>query len=52
MDNTFNMDLLGGNQWKSFLEVKAHLVAKNADGTRARAVCFLCAVVKNMLQEI
>jgi len=38
------------HQRETFGEVEAHLVAEHADGTRARAVALLHAVVEDMLE--
>ena len=52
MNNTFCMNFLCSNKWKPFLQVKTHLVAKNADSARAGTVMFLCAGIKNMLKKV
>ena len=50
MDNAFRMHLFSGNQWKSFGEIEAHLIAKNTDGTGSGTIGFLCSVIQNVLQ--
>jgi hypothetical protein len=46
------MNLFGGDQRKAFVEVKAHLVAKNAGGAGAGSVGFEDAMVVDMAHEI
>lgn len=45
MDDTFQVKLFGGDKGKACLEIKTHLVAKGADGSRACTVAFLNAVI-------
>ncbi len=46
------VNLLGGHQRESFVQIKAHLVAKHALGARACAVGFGNAMACHMLHEI
>ena len=46
------MDLLGGDQRKTFVQVKAHLVAKHAARARAGAVALGHAMGVDMAHEI
>jgi len=41
----FEVEFFGGKHWKTFTEVKAHLITKTADGTRSRPIRFLGAFV-------
>lgn len=52
MNNTFEMYFFGGNKWKSFCQIKTHLITKNTDGSGAGSVGFLRTVIENMLQEL
>lgn len=46
------MYLFGGHQRKTFVQIKAHLVAKDTLGTRACAVGFGNAMASHMLHEV
>ncbi len=46
------MNLFGGHQWKAFVEVKTHLVAKHALGARTGAVSLRNAMAGHVLHEI
>ena len=52
MNNGFKMQLLGGQQREPCLEITAHLVTEYTDCTVTCAVSFLCAIFKNMCEEI
>ena len=52
VDYRLQMHLLGGEQRKSVGKIKAHLVAKHALCTRARAVALLHSVFEHMLYQI
>lgn len=49
MNDRFGVYFFGRNEWKTLLQIETHLVAKNADSTRASAVSFFCAVFEDML---
>jgi hypothetical protein len=46
------MDFFSRDQRKTFVQIEAHLVAKNAFGARARAVCFGNAMGVDVLHKI
>ena len=46
------MDFLGGDERKSGIEVKPHLVTKHATGTGAGAVGLVHAVVVHVAHEV
>jgi hypothetical protein len=46
------MQLFGRNQRKALLQIKAHLITENTDGTRAGTVLFACTIVAHMLHQI
>jgi hypothetical protein len=46
------VDCLGRDQREAFGQIKPHLVAKNALGARARAVCFSNTVGVDVLHKI
>lgn len=46
------MNFLGCHQRKSRRQIEPHLVAKNADRTRTRAVGFTRPVVEDMLKKV
>jgi hypothetical protein len=50
IDDTLEMNFLGGEQRKAFLEVETHLMAEDADGTGAGAVALLVALIEDALQ--
>ena len=52
MNNGFEMQLFGSQQRKPFLKITAHLVTEYTDCTGTCAVSFLCAIFKNMCEEI
>jgi len=52
LDDGAQVNLFGGDQRKTFVQVKAHLVTKHAFGTRASAVCFGNAVAIHVLHEV
>ena len=52
MYDTFCMDLFCCYERKSFLKIKAHLVAKTTDGTGTGGIMFLNTCIKNMLKKI
>jgi hypothetical protein len=52
VNNGTQVQLFGGYQRKPFLQVETHLIAKNADGSRAGTVCFYSAVVENVLHKL
>ena len=52
MNNRAQMQLFGGEHWKTILQIKSHLVTKAAQGTSTGAVFFLGTVVEQMLQKI
>ena len=41
-----------GHQWKSLLQIKAHLVAKNTPGAGAGAVAFIISGFNDMSKKI
>ena len=44
MNNTFQVHFFCRNQWKSFLQIKTHLVTKTALGARSGSVGFVYAI--------
>ena len=50
VDDAPQVQLLGGQQRESLLEVEAHLIAEHTHGACTRAVQTLGAVVQHMLQ--
>src|SRR5262249_34907754 len=50
INDAFEVELFGGYQWKSFLEVKPHLVAEATGGACAGTVGLGCAIVNDVLQ--
>lgn len=44
MNDTFQVNFFGGDQWKPFREVETHLVTKNTARTRSRSVAFVVSV--------
>ena len=49
VDDGAQVQLLGGEEGKSVVEVEAHLVAESAEGARAGAVVFGHTIVEHML---
>jgi hypothetical protein len=52
MDHRGQVNFLGGKQRKAVLQVKTHLMAKQRQGPRARAVIFRNPALKNGLQQV
>lgn len=52
MYDRFKVQFLGCNQWKAFLQVKTHLVAKYAKGTGSGTIMLLGTGLQNMLHQI
>ena len=52
MNDTFHMNFFGGYKWKSFSEIKTHLVTKGADGSCTGTVIFLNAIFQNMPEKL
>ena len=50
VDDTLQVELLGGEQGESVVEVETHLVAKHADGSRAGTVGFLCSFGEDAIE--
>jgi len=46
------MNFFGGDQWKAFVQIKTHLMAKHAGGASASAVSFEDAMVVHVAHEI
>ena len=51
MNNAFKVQFLGSYKGKSFLQVKTHLVTKNADRTGTGTVRFFHPIIQDMLQK-
>ncbi len=51
MDDRAQVAALGGHQRETFLQVKAHLVAKNGERTGAGTVIFLGALIEHLLHQ-
>lgn len=49
---TFPMHPFCGHEWEAFLQVEAHLVAKNGTGSCAGSISLYGAVVEYMLQQV
>ena len=52
MNDRFKVQLFGGNQRKTILQVKTHLVTKYADGARAGTVMLLSAGFHYMAHKV
>ena len=50
VDDTLQVELFSGEEGESVVEVKAHLIAKHADGSRASTVGFLCSFGKDTIE--
>ena len=46
------MNFFGGYQRKTASEVKSHLISKTTLSTGAGSIAFVCAVVKDILEEV
>ncbi len=46
------MLFLGGDQWKAFIQMKAHLVSKHAGGARASSIGLEHTMVVHVAHEI
>jgi hypothetical protein len=49
---TFQVNFFRGNKGESFLQIKTHLVAKTAFGTRSCPVSFYNAIIQNMPKQV
>lgn len=52
MDDRLRVQLLRREEWKAFLQVKSHLVAKDTQSTCASAIGFLSSVIEDMPEKI
>ena len=52
MYDTAQVNFLGSNQRKSFLQVKAHLIAKTTLRAGTGAVTFMNTIIEYMLKQI
>jgi hypothetical protein len=52
MDDGFEMQLLGGEQWKALAQIKPHLVAEHGQRACARTVLLAHAVPRDMRHKI
>ena len=46
------MRFLGSHQWKSFTEIKPHLVAKNASCAGTRTIAFIGTLFNDMFNKV
>ena len=52
MNDTLQVNLFSGNQRKSFLQVKPHLVSKTTQRTCTCTITFGNPIIQNMLKQI
>ena len=52
MNDGAQMNFFGSDQWKTFVQIKTHLMAKHAGGTSAGAVGFEDAMLIHVAHEI
>ena len=52
MNDTSKVKLLGGDHWKSFFQVKPHLVAEHRYSSRSGSIVLLRPLIEDMLQQI
>ena len=52
IDDGFEVNFFGGDEWETFLQVKAHLVTEDAACACACAVCFCDAVFVNVAHKV
>ena len=45
------MNLFGSDQWKSFLQIKPHLVTKITLRARTGAIVFMNSIIEDMLKK-
>ena len=52
MNDTFEMQFLGGHQWEPIAEVKPHLVSEDTTRAGAGAIAFFCPRVQDVLEKV
>ena len=52
MNNAFCVHFFSRHQWKSFLKIEPHLIAKATEGTSSGTIMFLHAVIQYMLKQV
>src|SRR5207244_9942169 len=52
INDTFQMQLLCSDKWKSFLNIKPHLITKTTQRSCASTIGFFNTIIKYMLKKI
>jgi len=52
MDDGFQVAFFGCDEGEAFLQIKAHLAAKNTVGSCSGSIFFFCAVFQHVSHEV
>jgi len=52
MDYRFQVKLFGGKQRKTLLQIEAHLVTKNTNGSCSSSIVFTYTMFKDVIEQI